>query len=125
MIARVIKILAAFLIYDLAVRLTGFRLLHKAIRQKTTRRIAPNLRRPVTQLIHEIDVAAVLYFKEVKCLQRSVVTAWVLRNCGWSASVIMGAQLVPLRNHAWVEVGDEVVSDKPYMRDIFQVYEVC
>jgi hypothetical protein len=39
--------------------------------------------------------------------------------------MVIGAELVPFRSHAWVEVGGEIVNDKPYMLDIYRVLERC
>jgi hypothetical protein len=61
----------------------------------------------------------------VLCLQRSAATAFLLRRHGWSAEMVIGAQLLPFHSHAWVEVDGQVVNDKPYIAEIFQVLERC
>jgi len=33
--------------------------------------------------------------------------------------MIIGAQQMPFRAHAWVEVGGRVVNDKPYIREVY------
>lgn len=77
------------------------------------------------QLCHVIDLACVFYFKQVLCLQRSAATTLLLRRHGWNAEMVIGAQLLPFKSHAWVEIQGVVVNDKPYMQEIYQVLERC
>jgi Transglutaminase-like superfamily len=70
-----------------------------------------------------MDWACVLYPKQVFCLQRSAATTMLLRRYGIEAEMLVGAQLLPFRSHAWVEVDGTVVNDKPYMREIYQVLD--
>jgi hypothetical protein len=39
--------------------------------------------------------------------------------------MVLAAQTLPFKAHAWVEVDEVVVSDKPYMREIYQVLDLC
>jgi hypothetical protein len=77
------------------------------------------------ELSHAVDLACVFYFKRVLCLQRSAATAVLLRDHGWNAEMVIGAQLLPFQSHAWVEINGRVVNDKPYISKIFQVFERC
>lgn len=72
-----------------------------------------------------IDMASIWYSKEVMCLQRSAATACLLRQYGVTAEMMIGAQQMPFKAHAWVEVGGRVVNDKPYMREIYAVLDRC
>jgi transglutaminase superfamily protein len=72
-----------------------------------------------------MDLACVLYFKRVLCLQRSAATTLLLRRYGWRAEMVTGVQILPFASHAWVEIEGTVVNDKPYMLDIYQVLERC
>lgn len=76
-------------------------------------------------LCHAMDLACVFYFKRVLCLQRSAATVVFLRRHGWDAELVIGAQLLPFQSHAWVEVQNRVVNDKPYVHEMFQVLERC
>lgn len=78
-----------------------------------------------SELCRSIDLACVFYFKQVLCLQRSAATAMLLRRHGWKAVMVIGAQVLPFKSHAWVEVDGSVVNDKPYMLEIYQVLERC
>jgi hypothetical protein len=59
------------------------------------------------------------------CLQRSAATRFLLRRHGLEAEMVIGAQIVPFKSHAWVEIEGAVVNDKPYMLDIYQILERC
>jgi hypothetical protein len=63
------------------------------------------------------------YYKPVRCLQRSVVTARLLRQHGIRAEVVIGYRAVPFFSHAWVEVAGCVIDDSPSYQQRLQVLE--
>ena len=72
-----------------------------------------------------VDTACIWYWKEVLCLQRSAVTACLLKEYGIAAEMVLGAQQMPFRAHAWVEVAGQVVNDKPDVPQIYAVLDRC
>jgi hypothetical protein len=76
-------------------------------------------------LCSAVDMACIWYPKEVLCLQRSAATACLLRKYGIPAQMIIGAQRMPFKAHAWVEVNGDVVNDKPYMPEMYVVLDRC
>ena len=72
-----------------------------------------------------VDMASIWYWKQVLCLQRSAATACLLREHGVPAEMVIGAQQVPFRAHAWVEIGGRVVNDKSYTPEMYQVLDRC
>ena len=72
-----------------------------------------------------VDLAAVLYFRKVLCLQRSAATARLLKKHGFAAELVVGVQYVPFRAHAWVELDGLVINDKPYVSDTYAVLARC
>jgi len=44
----------------------------------------------------------------------------MLRRSGVRAQMVLGAQSLPFKAHAWVEVGGRIVNDKPYIKDVYQ-----
>jgi hypothetical protein len=64
-----------------------------------------------------------LYWKPVRCLQRSIVTARLMRKRGILAEVVIGYRVAPFFSHAWVEVAGRVVNDSPVYRMRLQVLE--
>src|ERR1700722_813588 len=77
------------------------------------------------QLCRAMGFACIFYFKRVLCLQRSAATTVLLRRHGWDAEMVTGAQILPFEPHAWVEIANDVVNDKPYMHEIYQVLDRC
>jgi len=61
----------------------------------------------------------------VLCLQRSAATTMLLRRHGAAAEMVIGAQVLPFKSHAWVEVDRVIVNDKPYIKEIYQELERC
>ncbi len=72
-----------------------------------------------------VDLACAWYWKEVLCLQRSAATACLLKRIGVPAEMMIGAQQMPFRAHAWVEVDGLVVNDKPYVREMYALLDRC
>jgi len=72
-----------------------------------------------------IDLACIWYWKEVLCLQRSAATVCLLRKYGVPARMAIGAQYIPFKAHAWVEVDSRVVNDKTYIPDLYAVLDRC
>lgn len=79
----------------------------------------------VEKVCAAVDLACIWYWKEVLCLQRSAATTCLLKRCGVAAQMMIGAQQVPFKSHAWVEVDGRVVNDKPYMREMYAVLDRC
>jgi hypothetical protein len=71
------------------------------------------------------DRACIWYPTEVLCLQRSAATAFLLKKCGVRAHLVIGAQQIPFKAHAWVEVDGRVVNDKSYTPEIYAVLDRC
>jgi hypothetical protein len=72
-----------------------------------------------------IDMACVWYRNEVLCLQRSAATTCLLRRYGIPAEMVIGAEMIPFKAHAWVEVSGRVVNDKPYTPEMYTVLDRC
>lgn len=72
-----------------------------------------------------IDMACIWYWKEALCLQRSAATACLLKEYGVPAQMVIGAQQMPFKAHAWVEVDGSVVNDKPYTPEMYAILDRC
>src|ERR1700727_2627809 len=75
----------------------------------------------VTQICAAVDLACIWYWKEVLCLQRSAATSCLLKRYGVHAELVIGAQQLPFKAHAWVELDGHVVNDKPYTPEMYVV----
>jgi hypothetical protein len=110
--------------FDRYVRRGDFAALYERVREYpvASRMAAPYV---VQRICSSVDLACIWYRKEVLCLQRSAATACLLRKHGVNAQLVIGAQQMPARAHAWVEVDGLVVNDKPYMPEIYAVLDRC
>jgi hypothetical protein len=79
----------------------------------------------VERLCSAVDLACIWYWKEALCLQRSAATSCLLKSHGIFAQMVIGAQQMPFKAHAWVEVDGRVVNDKSYVSQIYAVMNRC
>jgi hypothetical protein len=79
----------------------------------------------IERINYAIDMACIWYYKEALCLQRSAATACLLKKHGIPAQMVIGAQHMPFKAHAWVEVDGRVVNDKPYTPEMYAVLDRC
>jgi len=79
----------------------------------------------VERICHAVDMACIWYWKEALCLQRSAAAACLLKKYGVPAEMVIGAQQMPFKAHAWVEVDGRVVNDKPYTPEMYAVLDRC
>jgi hypothetical protein len=75
----------------------------------------------VAEICTAVDMACIWYWKEVRCLQRSAATVCLLKRRGVSAYLVVGAQQIPFRAHAWVESAGRIVGDKPYVEETYAI----
>jgi Transglutaminase-like superfamily/Coenzyme PQQ synthesis protein D (PqqD) len=85
----------------------------------------PNPRRKVDAdligtICTAVERACVWYPKKAVCLQRSAVTACLLKSVGVDACMVVGARVMPMVSHAWVEVDGAVVNDHLKVRTVYQ-----
>jgi hypothetical protein len=110
---------------DTILRFRSLQSIHSLVRHQTTIARRSCETPSVEAICQAIDLASALYIKPVLCLQRSATAAILLRRYGWNAEMCIGAQVLPFRSHAWVELNGQVVNDKPYMQEIYRVLERC
>jgi hypothetical protein len=71
------------------------------------------------EVTRAVNVACLLYWKRVWCLQRAVVVSRLLRLNGVPAQVKVGFRPSPLLLHAWVDVdGRSVDASDTFVRDL-------
>ena len=110
--------------FDMYLARGNFAALYEKVRQYPAGKQTP-APDAVERICSAMDMASIWYWKEALCLQRSAATACLLKKYGVPAQMVIGAQQMPFKAHAWVEVDGRVVNDKPYMLDIYQVLERC
>lgn len=110
--------------FDLYLARGNFEALYRKVRNCPRKQRVPRAI-SIAQICHAMDMATIWYWKQAQCLQRSAATTCLLRQCGVPAEMIIGAQQLPFKAHAWVEVEGQVVNDKPYMREMYAVLDRC
>jgi len=97
--------------YDALARLRGFPAIRRCMRPAKLRTDFPASAGVVESTVRAVGRMTSFYWKPLLCLQRSVVTARVLRAQGIQADVVIGYRPSPFFSHAWVEVGGRAVND--------------
>ena len=120
----VLKAYLKLIHFDLYLARRNFAALYEDVRKYPVGKRAP-APDAVERICSAIDMACIWYWKEALCLQRSAATACLLKKYGVSAQMVIGAQQIPFKAHAWVEVGGCVVNDKPYTAEMYSVLDRC
>jgi hypothetical protein len=110
--------------FDLYLARGNFAALYDRVRKYPIGQYPPALD-AVERICSAIDMACIWYWKEALCLQRSAATACLLKKYSVPAQLVIGAQQMPFKAHAWVEVGGRVVNDKPYTPEMYAVLDRC
>jgi hypothetical protein len=121
----VFESLLLLLYFEFMMLVRDFKYLHRMVKKATVHHETFSPSQASKTVCHAMDLACVLYCKRVQCLQRSAATVLLLRRYGCGAELVIGAQLIPFKSHAWCEVDGVVVNDRPYMLDIYQVLDRC
>jgi len=119
-----VKAYGELILFDLYLARGNFAALYSKVRNYRVRRKKP-MRDAIERICAAMDMACIWYWKEARCLQRSAAAACLLKQHGVPARMIIGAQQLPFKAHAWVEVDGRVVNDKPYMREMYAVLDQC
>jgi hypothetical protein len=120
-------VLKAYLLlirFDLYLARGNFTGLYDEVRRYSTRKKTASAD-DIERICSAMDMACIWYWKEALCLQRSASTACLLKRYGVPAQMVIGAQQMPFKAHAWVEVAGVVVNDKPYMPEMYAVLDRC
>lgn len=110
--------------FDLRIATGNFAALYRKVREYPIAKRTPAFD-AIERISSALDLACIWYPKEVLCLQRSAAGACLLRKYGIPAQMVIGAKQMPFKAHAWVEVQGCVVTDKPYMAEIYGVLDRC
>lgn len=119
-----LKTLLGLLIFDVRGLGHDFASMHRMVRQwRVSRRTTDEF--AVERVCEAVNNACVWYPKRVLCLQRSAVTTCLLRYCGVPAKMVMGAQDLPFKAHAWTEVDGRAVNERRDVQKAYGVLERC
>jgi len=110
---------------EVLLRFANFETLHRRIRNYPTVSSPANSVEDAIRICTAMDMACVFYWKQVLCLQKSAATVCLLRRCGIPAQMVIGAQKLPFKAHAWIEVEGQVINDKPYLPKLYGILDRC
>ena len=118
------KALVGLVAIDLLLFARNFATLHRIVRNwSVSGKEAPA---DVTNRVCDaVNHACIWYPKRALCLQRSALTTCLLRSHGVPARMVIGAQKLPFKAHAWVEVGGRAVNERTDVQSIYGVWERC
>ena len=123
LILLILKACFYLLRVEIMIRFGTIQTIYKRVRLSHTELRPLGTQHLLDTLSRAMDIACAFYPRRVLCLQRSTALLFLLRQNGWNAKLIIGAQIIPFRSHAWVELDGNVVGEKSYMREMYQVLE--
>ena len=110
--------------YDVVSVLCRFRALYSMVKGwKVTGKAAGS--NTVDRVCTAVNYACVWYPKQALCLQRSFVTTYLLRKKGVPAHMVLGAQKLPFKAHAWVEVEGRAINERSNVQVTYAVWDRC
>jgi hypothetical protein len=118
------RALFMLLVYDILSTLCRFQTIYSLVRGwKVNRKTdAPGI---VDNVCVAVNYACIWYPKQALCLQRSFVTTYLLRKHGVAAQLAMGAQKLPFKAHAWVEVDGQAINERSNVQATYAVWDKC
>ena len=104
-----VRVLWELVRYDFLFALQGL----QGVRRKRSSPPTPEVHDPGWEkaVCEALKSVAPFYWKPIRCLQRSLVTARLMRRRGIPAEVVIGYRAAPFFSHAWVEVAGRVAND--------------
>ncbi len=119
-----LRALMALFAFDLVLSFGGFGKLYRLVKRWSVRGVPARAER-TREVCDAVDRACTIYPKHALCLQRSAVTACLLRREGVDARMIIGCRKLPFMGHAWVEVDDQVVNDGAQVKHLYAQLDWC
>lgn len=112
------------LAYDVLSLLCGFQTLYSMVKGwKVTDQAADS--DLIDRVCTAVNYACIWYPKQALCFQRSFVTTYLIRKHGVSADMVLGAQKLPFKAHAWVEVEGQAINERSNVQATYAVWDRC
>src|SRR5437867_915109 len=115
--------LLMLVVYDLLNIFRPFKTLYSTVKGWEVARLDAD-QRTIDAVCNAVNYACAWYPKQALCLQRSFVTTYLLRKQGVPAQMVLGAQKLPFKAHAWVEVNARAVNERSDVQ-AYGVWERC
>jgi hypothetical protein len=110
--------------YDVLGTFSTFGRIHKMVKHW---RVACRLPddHSINRVCTAVNYACIWYPKQVLCLQCAFVTTYLLRRKGVPARMVLGAQKLPFKAHAWVEVDGRPINERSNVQGTYAVWDRC
>jgi hypothetical protein len=119
-----LQALLMLLVYDVVRGLSTFGRIHKMVERWPVARGTPD-NRTIDRVATAVNYARICYPKQVLCLQCAFVTTYLLRKKGIVAHMVLGAQKLPFKAHAWVEVNGQAINERSNVQATYAVWDRC
>ena len=116
--------LFTLLFFDILNTFCNFKTLHSTVKRwKVTDE--PSGADTVGRICTAVNNCCVWYPKQALCLQRAFAMTYLLRRHGVPARMVLGAQKIPFKAHAWVEVNGIAVNERSDVHANYGIWERC
>ena len=118
------RALLVLFFYDVLSTVCSFETLYSKVKQWKVARRTTNAD-TIDRVCRAVNYACICYPKQVLCLQRSFVSTYLLRRNGVAAQMVLGAQKIPFKAHAWVEVDRRAINERSNVQATYAVWDRC
>ena len=119
-----IRALFALFAYDVLCVFCRFETIHSVVKRWRIRRKTGGTA-ALERVCSAVNYACIWYPKQALCLQRSFATTYLLRREGIAAQMVLGAQKIPFKAHAWVEVNGSAINERSNVQATYAVWDRC
>ena len=117
--------LFALFAYDVLSKSCSFEAIYAMVGHWRVNRRRADSQSTIERVCNAVNYACVWYPKQALCLQRSFATTYLLRKNGVNAQMVLGAQKLPFKAHAWVEVEARAVNERSNVQLTYTVWDRC
>jgi hypothetical protein len=119
-----IRALLTLFAYDVLSSFCRFETIYSMVKSWTVPD-EPSGQDTINRVCKGVNYACIWYPKRALCLQRSFVTTYLLRKNGVPAHMVLGAQRLPFKAHAWVEVEGQAINERSNVQATYAVWDRC
>ena len=119
--------LLTLLVYDVLSTWCRFETIYSMVKGWTVASASPgqDTNDTIDHVCTAVNLACSWYPKQALCLQRSFLTTYLLRKNGIAACMVLGAQKLPFKAHAWVEVDGQAINERSNVQAAYTVWDRC
>jgi hypothetical protein len=118
------RALLMLIAYDLLCTFSNFGRIHAMVKRWPVARGNPD-GNTIDRVCAAVNYACIWYPKQVLCLQCAFVTTYLLRKKRVPANMVLGAQKLPFKAHAWVEVNGLAINERSNVQATYVVWDRC